>query len=643
MNTRLRRLLTAAPLLIGALLVGAATALADPPGRVGRLSDIEGSVALHQPDQPDWTGAGVNYPVTAGDALWTTPESRAEIQVGPAEIRMDEQTEIDVLRLDENGVQIRVDQGTVNLHLMDQPVGGLQIVTAAGQVDLLRPGNYRVDAGQPTPGAPAAPVQIAVFDGQARLVNGRTSTVIAAGQGVVVSADQASLNFVAATMTPFDNWALDRQRLEAASQAEQYVSPEMTGYQDLDRHGQWTTLPDYGAAWIPAEVPPDWAPYRFGHWAYVPPWGWTWIDDAPWGFAPFHYGRWVRWEDRWAWCPGHLVQRPLFAPALVAFIGGPGIDIGRGRGPAVGWVPLAPHEVFHPYYPASQAYVRNINVSHVTSVTQIRNITNVTVNAFANRQAVTVVPNGAFTAAAPVHRAALAVAAAQLGNAPVTRSIDRLQPSPAALHPTAPADLPHARGPAPSAPGGWRQQPVAPGGAPVVVHPPGRPQPQAAPVALPRPPQPQPQPQPQMPHPQALPQVAHPQPQPQPQLPQMQHPQPLPQVAHPQPQPQPPQMQHPQPLPQVAHPQPQPQPQPPQMQHRQALPEIVRHQPPPVQRPAPQPIPAGIAQGAMHPPAPPPHAAPPPAPPPHAAPPPSQPRGGQQDHGDHRHEEHERR
>jgi hypothetical protein len=23
------------------------------------------------------------------------------------------------------------------------------------------------------------------------------------------------------------------------------------------------------------------------------PWGWTWVDNAPWGFAPFHYGRWV--------------------------------------------------------------------------------------------------------------------------------------------------------------------------------------------------------------------------------------------------------------------------------------------------------------------------------------------------------------
>ena len=52
------------------------------------------------------------------------------------------------------------------------------------------------------------------------------------------------------------------------------VSREMTGYQDLDANGQWSTLPDYGPVWIPTAVASDWAPYQFGHWAYIEPWGW---------------------------------------------------------------------------------------------------------------------------------------------------------------------------------------------------------------------------------------------------------------------------------------------------------------------------------------------------------------------------------
>jgi hypothetical protein len=50
-------------------------------------------------------------------------------------------------------------------------------------------------------------------------------------------------------------------------------------------------------------MPVGWAPYRHGHWAHVMPWGWTWIDDALWGFVPFHYGRWAMLGGGWGWVP----------------------------------------------------------------------------------------------------------------------------------------------------------------------------------------------------------------------------------------------------------------------------------------------------------------------------------------------------
>ena len=119
-----------------------------------------------------------------------------------------------------------------------------------------------------------------------------------------------------------------------------------------------------------------------------------------------------------AGCPGAVVARPVYAPALVAFIGGAGWGVTLAGGaalPAVGWVPLAPREVYHPYYRASVAYVRNVNVTSVNR-TVINNITNVTVvnrttvvNNYANQRGATVVPSAAFTRAAPVHRAALDV------------------------------------------------------------------------------------------------------------------------------------------------------------------------------------------------------------------------------------------
>jgi hypothetical protein len=82
-----------------------------------------------------------------------------------------------------------------------------------------------------------------------------------------------------------------------------------------------TSTPTTAPVWTPSTVRSDWAPYRYGRWAWVRPWGWTWVDDAPWGFAPFHYGRWVSWRGRWGWVPGSYVARPVFAPALVAWLG----------------------------------------------------------------------------------------------------------------------------------------------------------------------------------------------------------------------------------------------------------------------------------------------------------------------------------
>src|SRR5262249_16155802 len=148
----------------------------------------------------------------------------------------------------------------------------------------------------------------------------------------------------------------------------------------------WQTVPDYGAVWVPSTVPAGWAPYRYGHWVWISPCGWTWVDDAPWGFAPFHYGRWVWFHNHWAWTPGRFVARPVYAPALVAFIGGSSfsVSVGFGSAPAVGWVPLGWREPFIPWYRASRAHVRNVNVAQVTNVTNVTNTTNIT---YVNRRA----------------------------------------------------------------------------------------------------------------------------------------------------------------------------------------------------------------------------------------------------------------
>jgi hypothetical protein len=149
-------------------------------------------------------------------------------------------------------------------------------------------------------------------------------------------------------------WALAADEAPVPSTAYGYVSPEMTGVEDLDRYGSWDEHPEYGAVWMPRQVAPGWEPFRDGRWVWMRPWGYTWVDAAPWGFAPFHYGRWLSWRSRWVWWPGPRQVRPMFAPALVAWVGGPQVGvtvtIGNRPPPPRAWLPLAPYQPYVPIY-----------------------------------------------------------------------------------------------------------------------------------------------------------------------------------------------------------------------------------------------------------------------------------------------------
>ena len=196
-----------------------------------------------------------------------------------------------------------------------------------------------------------------------------------------------------------------------------YVAPDVIGYEDLDAYGTWRSVANIGNVWMPRAVPAGWAPYRNGHWAWIDPWGWSWVDDAPWGFAPFHYGRWALVDDRWGWVPGPVRQRAVYAPALVAFVGGANFSLSVSSGQAIGWFPLGPGEVYRPAYTVSRDYFTRVNVTNTvintTYVTNIYNsrdrVTDVRYANFARPAAITAVSPAAFTQAQPVQRAAFAV------------------------------------------------------------------------------------------------------------------------------------------------------------------------------------------------------------------------------------------
>src|ERR1700741_422043 len=429
-SSRLKLLLLIITLLL-ALPSMAQAQDADPPSRVARLNFIEGSVSFLPAGTSDWVTANPNRPLTTGDQLWADQGSRGELHMGGSVLRLSSQTAISFLNLTGQDVQIQVAQGSASLrvrHLEDNE--SYEIDTPNLAFSILRPGKYRVDVS-----ADGSSSTVSVESGAAEVTAGGQAYNAGPGQQYTFSGtDQVSYDAQPLSQPDqFQQWDVERDRREQTFAPAQYVSPDVIGYEDLDNHGTWREDLEYGHVGIPNGVEAGWAPYHNGHWAFVAPWGWTWVEDEPWGFAPFHYGRWAFVNSGWFWVPGPVVVRPVWAPALVAFVGGgPGFHFSAGVG--VGWFPLAPGEVYVPGYHVSRGYVNNVNITNTTvSVTRVTNVYNTvivnkttTVNnvTYTNKRVnggVTVVSHDAFVNARPVAQNVMRVDQRELAAAPVSR------------------------------------------------------------------------------------------------------------------------------------------------------------------------------------------------------------------------------
>jgi hypothetical protein len=330
----------------------------DIPSRVGRLAFTQGQVSVYQDPELGWDKAYVNTPVTSENSVWTDRGARAEVRVGGIAVRLDGETQLDVSRLDDDDFDAGVARGSINVRVRyKQSNDHITLNTAQALFILDGDGRYRLDADEDRDQA-----RLTVFSGHAQMESSQGRIPVEAGRMIIVSGGQYGVE--QARVEEFDRWADARDRQWIDRNTRNYVSSDMTGYEELDRYGSWSQDADYGSVWFPTQVSAGWAPYRYGHWTYVRPWGWTWIDDAAWGYAPSHYGRWVQVRNRWAWAPGYAVrERPVWAPAVVGFIGGAGfsVSIAAGSAAPVGWYPLAPWERYQPWYQVNNTYVTRMN------------------------------------------------------------------------------------------------------------------------------------------------------------------------------------------------------------------------------------------------------------------------------------------
>ena len=321
----------------------------DPTHGVARISIIEGNVGVARGDTGETSAAAMNAPLMAHDRILTGPTSRAEIQLDHGDVlRVGALSEVRFNDIEFGRYQAQVATGTITLTVF----GGTQIQgeidTPSVSVRPMGPGAYRVTVEQD------GSSEITARAGQAEIYTPSGTHQIQVGQTMQARGPASDPEFQMIQAIPMDDWdqwnlSRDQQFERESQQAYQYVSPQIDGAEDLQGNGQWVNEPPYGEVWVP-NVAPGWAPYQNGRWDYENYYGWTWISYDPWGWAPYHYGRWF-WGGRgWSWYPG--VGPQFWSPALVAFFGfGRGIGVGLGFGFGnIGWVALAPFELFHAWW-----------------------------------------------------------------------------------------------------------------------------------------------------------------------------------------------------------------------------------------------------------------------------------------------------
>jgi hypothetical protein len=422
----------------------------DPSGRVARVQYMDGQVSTQPGGANDWVAANMNRPLTTSDRIWTDKNSKAELNVGDGFLRMNSETSLTLTNISDNTVQLELDQGTLSVTVRHLEAGEIyEVDTPNYAFTITKSGSYRFDV---YPNEDQS--WVTVRSGQGEATGKGASVKVTSGQQVRFS-NGSSLTHLAEAAPArdgFDDWVQVRDKRLDDSLSARYVSPGVIGYQDLDANGTWAPNSPYGPVWTPTGVPAGWAPYRYGQWQWIAPWGWTWVDSASWGFAPFHYGRWVNWNGAWAWSPGPQgYWNPYYAPALVGWVGGPGFGIGIGWGGGwgwgggfgvgigFGWFPLGWGQPYYPRYCGwghgggwyhgggyvTGNYFRNVNVTN----THINNINNVSHNYYNNntnairntnaiaRNGVTSASKAAFTSGAMVNKVGGAVPSSALNNA----------------------------------------------------------------------------------------------------------------------------------------------------------------------------------------------------------------------------------
>ncbi|MCX7044520.1 MAG: hypothetical protein NTX50_03405, partial [Candidatus Sumerlaeota bacterium] len=368
MKTMNRWIGLAGALILAAMAAAPVMAQTDAPPIVGRVYYAEGELLRYVPETKDWVAVVMDAPFGTEDTLFAGAQGVAELVIpNDTWIRMGNNTQIQFLALRDDLTEVDMASGMARFYnKSDNDV--IKATCDFGYVLAPAGGAFDFYVGQNS--AEVVPVR-----GTMTFVHSGTQAryELTAGMPSILADQRQVSNGEGTVDQDWDRWNAARedfwaQRASARSQSAEYLPPTLQAESYvLDQQGQWDTVNYEGREcrfWRPVRVEADWAPFTVGRWTE---WGGdqTWVPAESFGYMTHHYGNWVMVERRWYWAP----------PVARVQVGLPFLDIGFSWCPGrvswihsegyVGWVPLAPREIYysHHRWGGHHSEIINININ----------------------------------------------------------------------------------------------------------------------------------------------------------------------------------------------------------------------------------------------------------------------------------------
>ena len=355
-------------MIVVAVLVGVQAYAFSASASLGsmRISFIENELQIKTPEAGEWGYGAINTPLDVGDELWVPQGGRAELQLNTGSyIRLDGGTALQILSMDQDSSQMYLSLGRANIYYDAPRDSVIQIDTPDASTRAFDRATFSLSLSAQT-------TEVAVYKGYVLTENRVGEIRVNAGNMVSLGLDT---NGEIASIGYLDEWeewnqARDEQLYGArTSESVRYLPSELRTYSsDLDSHGRWVQVNDYGYVWTPrTHIDRGWTPYRHGRWIWRHG-DYIWLPYEPWGWVPYHYGRWAFVGGiGWCWVPP-LPGAVYWGPGYVGWVRT--LDY-------VGWVPLAPGEIYYGrgYYGRNSVNITNININEINITNVYQNVT----------------------------------------------------------------------------------------------------------------------------------------------------------------------------------------------------------------------------------------------------------------------------